>query len=203
MILRTFDMRIYNSVFCVLVVLMNSLLAHSAALSQPLILPAISQSLNQSSPQNFTSPNLSRPQKCTAKDDWFSPRFVEDDCRNALLFLWATELQTGSPYRQEFLARGAKKTTRYKAQQTPRKYIYSNYVFMRIVFPPTLNFPIDTCTLAIVMTNSFRIGDLPGGYGKGSPTDVATWQDVWETAEFVYQQCVENEDLAGWESTGE
>lgn len=62
---------------------------------------------------------------------------------------------------------------------------------------------IDTCTIAIVMTNYFKPGELPGGRTQRSRTDVATWQEVWDTAEFVYQQCVEQEEVAGWDATGE
>lgn len=60
-----------------------------------------------------------------------------------------------------------------------------------------------TCTIAIAMTSAFQPGELPGNRRtKTSPTDTATWQRVYDTAEFVYQQCVENEGMAGWEITG-
>lgn len=60
----------------------------------------------------------------------------------------------------------------------------------------------DTCTIAIVMTVYFEEDKLQGRRGGRSPTDIATWQKVWDTAEFAYQQCVENEEAAGWDSVG-
>jgi hypothetical protein len=53
------------------------------------------------------------------------------------------------------------------------------------------------------MKSYFKPGELPGGRSTRSLTDVATWQQVWDTAEFVYQRCVENEKVAGWGSAGE
>lgn len=52
------------------------------------------------------------------------------------------------------------------------------------------------------MTVYFEEDELPGRRGGRSPTDIATWQKVWDTAEFAYQRCVENEEAAGWESVG-
>lgn len=53
------------------------------------------------------------------------------------------------------------------------------------------------------MRSYFKPGGLPGGRSTRWLTDVATWQQVWDTAESVYQRCVEDEKIAGWESTGE
>ena len=52
------------------------------------------------------------------------------------------------------------------------------------------------------MTSYFDIDELPGSVDLGVSRDVARWQDVWDTAETVFKQCVEVHDSAGWGATG-
>lgn len=119
----------YNFVFSVLLILSSSPSVVGAALSHPFTLPSILQYSNASSPESLTVPILSRPDRCTAKDEWFSPRFVENDCKSALLYFWITEFENATSEEQEFLARGGRKRQHYTVQQTPRKYIFGTTVY--------------------------------------------------------------------------
>jgi len=119
----------YEFVCFVLLILSSSPSVVGAALSHPSTLPSILQYNNASSSDNLTVPILSRPYGCTAKDEWFSPRFVENDCKSALLYFWITEFENPTSEEQEFLAKGARERQHYTVQHTPRKYIFGTSVY--------------------------------------------------------------------------
>ncbi|KAL6720025.1 hypothetical protein ACLMJK_001946 [Lecanora helva] len=52
------------------------------------------------------------------------------------------------------------------------------------------------------MTSYFGPNDLPGSKGKSLANDIAAWSEVWDTAEDLYNNCVDEEDSAGWASAG-
>lgn len=91
--------------------------------TNPLFIPQI---LNATLPNASAASNLSRPSTCTSRYEWFIPSFVQDDCKAALEYLWFQELGSRAKAnpRQEFLAKGARASTHYKRQPTPRKYIF-------------------------------------------------------------------------------
>ena len=119
----------YEFVCFILLILSSSPSVVGAALSPPSTLPSILQYNTASSPDNLTVPILSRPCGCTAKAEWFSPRFVENDCKSALLYFWITEFENATSEAQEFLARGGRKRKQYTVQHTPRKYMFGMSVY--------------------------------------------------------------------------
>ena len=56
--------------------------------------------------------------------------------------------------------------------------------------------------MAIVMTGFFDPGDLPGGPQDGVTSDSSSWSEVWNTAQYVFEQCCEANHSAGWDATG-
>lgn len=52
------------------------------------------------------------------------------------------------------------------------------------------------------MRDYFAPGLLPGGDGLTTPTDIATWEQIWEAARAVHQLCIEKKNMAGWDSVG-
>ena len=61
---------------------------------------------------------------------------------------------------------------------------------------------VGSCTIAIVMTGFFQPRKLPGIGNKGVMADIATWEDIWETANAVFVGCVKRRKSAGWGTTG-
>ena len=53
------------------------------------------------------------------------------------------------------------------------------------------------------MTSYFPPGDLPGNPVKRIDSDVSTWGAVFDVAEELYWDCVDQENSAGWARTGE
>lgn len=52
------------------------------------------------------------------------------------------------------------------------------------------------------MVDYFPPRTLPGEDQKTTPTDIATWEQIWETAETLYKRCVVGQNMAGWERVG-
>lgn len=54
------------------------------------------------------------------------------------------------------------------------------------------------------MVDYFTPGFLPGtgGAEASTPTDVATWEKVLKVAESVYELCVGDKKMAGWDHVG-
>lgn len=131
---------IFTSICHIVLLLISISSTTCTALNRPPTLPSLPQLLNSSLLQNLTYPEFSRSRRCTRKKEWFSPPFVERDCQSALQYFWLKEFESPTKWNQEFLAEGAKKTARYKTQQTPRKYTFSKSVLNCMVFLHFLRF---------------------------------------------------------------
>lgn len=53
------------------------------------------------------------------------------------------------------------------------------------------------------MVDYFKPGALPGGDLVRAPTDLTTYEHLYETAKSVLKNCVEDYGIPGWKSTGE
>lgn len=67
--------------------------------------------------------------------------------------------------------------------------------------------PSGKCTLAIVMMDFFPYGSLPGqdpfSHYEYTDTDVATFQDLWLSADIIETCCLHSEHMPGWALVGE
>ena len=54
------------------------------------------------------------------------------------------------------------------------------------------------------MLTEFQPGELPGREEEAKvwPADIASWYKVWATAEWVFERCVKNANMAGWDYAG-
>jgi len=68
---------------------------------------------------------------CAMPPKWFSPGFDVQDCRSAVEYFYITEVTTSAAKTLEFMAQGARKTTRRKGQPTPRKYTFRKIASQR------------------------------------------------------------------------
>ncbi len=67
--------------------------------------------------------------------------------------------------------------------------------------------PSGKCTLAIVMMETFPYGSLPGqdpfSHHVYADTDVASFQDLWLSADFIEICCLQSQHIPGWALAGE
>ena len=193
----------------------------------PLTLPSSIPSLTQPATPSVSGVGLSilnesQPITCTRKQDWFSPRFNSDDCDSALLYLYMEEMYSVE-WREkalEFLDAGATMQTKLQYQVTPMKFTFrrfspinpfiekSRHSILYYLRGTTLMLELwlivlETCTIGIVMTGHFTRVQLPGvGKGERLLSDVGTWEEIWATAESVYNRCGKGVHRPGWSSTG-
>lgn len=61
---------------------------------------------------------------CTPIQPWNQPPMVQDDCQGVLEYFYYETMTDGGTKSMEFMSPGAAKTTHFKLQTTPRKYIF-------------------------------------------------------------------------------
>ena len=67
--------------------------------------------------------------------------------------------------------------------------------------------PPGMCTLAIVMLETFPYGSLPRqdpfSHHVYADTDVASFKDLWLSADFIEICCLQSQNIPGWALAGE
>ena len=132
-------------------------------------------------------PNIIRTH-CLASPSWTLPHYdTVHDCVDAIDRLYFTDSGRYKSRPFEFVAANTAPSSRsLDVQYTPRRYT------------------IGSCTIAVVMLVDFPTSEpLPGEPpGRHPPRDVATFEQVWESARRIYVGCIHTENSAGWEVIG-
>ncbi|KAL6720352.1 hypothetical protein ACLMJK_002273 [Lecanora helva] len=120
--------------------------------------------------------------------DWMGDGYSNEDCKAVVQRFFFVEVAKHKTQEFEFLSPGAEKKTSKPVMRTPRRYT------------------VGRCTLAIVMLDFFDDRTLPGR-GSWAPafasdTDVASFNDLWLTADLIEACCMVNEHHPGWAIAG-
>ena len=143
---------------------------------------------------------------CTNSIDWVGDRYNNEDCRATVQRLHNVEVAKHQKQEFEFMLPGAINKTNLPLMQTPRKYTVRTSRTLML----TLLIPADVvqghCTLAIVMLDFFPSGVLPQEDPMGpvsyTNTDVASFQDIWITADLIEICCLTMQRIPGWAPIG-
>ena len=144
---------------------------------------------------------------CSSSMDWMGDGYSNRDCLAVVQRLYFVEVSKHRDQEFEFLAPGARPRSRRPVMQTPRRYTVG-----QLLHAPRLlgfNFADCTagkCTLAIVMLENFTGRILPGEDPQRPlevlETDIASFTDLWLTADLVEACCLGPERHPGWAPAG-
>ena len=148
--------------------------------------------------------NDGTPPYCNNLEGWVGDGIDPSDCAVAISEFLRTNVRPRGKQEYEFLARGVPRVSYLPWIVTPKKYDYGRYSGFGLgsgTHPNT----IGTCDITIVMMKIFDPAVLPGGSpAVYTPSDIATFYDIWNTARNLLSFCVHRKFLpqAGWSITG-
>jgi hypothetical protein len=106
----------------VLILIFSTRLATSAAVNLPV------ESSNPLSLTSLYQPNLGHSEcYCTDSASWTIPGFVREDCQDATVRMYVTEVVPHDKEKFKFMAQGATSLPGLPLMQTPRTYVSGEY----------------------------------------------------------------------------
>lgn len=191
-------------------------IACSAPFDGRLSLPVDAQPVNASFDRtaSINAASLGRHDRCdsSTKQRWQAYAFLVEDCFVVVNQFYVEHVVRNPDEIFEFSASRLRAHTRYPRVQTPDVYTHGKYdslsssreLALDLRAEDDSSFTPESCTLAIVMLDWFRLGQLPGNLRfNPRPYDTSTSAGLFKAAKFVENECLDPpRRTPGWESAG-